>query len=91
MTRIFRPLADNILVNPIPLKSVTDSGVVFLFNESHKVQRGIVLSMGPGTKGITREIRIGDMILFPFNGGLNVKMNNHEYVIISEQKLIAVI
>lgn len=91
MPRIFRPLSDNILINPIPLEQTTQSGILYLYNEPHKVQKGVVVAMGPGIKGLPREVRVDDLVLFPVNSGLKMKLNDHEYIVISEQQLIAVL
>jgi len=91
MENLFRPLGDNLLINPISLEKTTSAGVSYLYNEQHKVQRGVVVSIGLGIKKLGKDIHNGDMVLFPVNGGLAVKLNDHNFIIISQQKLIAII
>ena len=54
-----KPLADRVLVEPLPAETTTSSGIIIPDNAKEKPQKGKVVAVGSGTKDEKndREIR----------------------------------
>ena len=95
MTTI-EPLGDRLVVEPQARDEVTSSGLVLPDTAREKPMEGEVISTGPGRvldNGERQEIEIktGQTVLFAKYAGTEVKYNDTEYLIISENDVLAVI
>jgi len=94
---MLKPLADNIVLEPIKEEMVTESGLVLPETaEQEKSQKGKVIAVGPGKlndKGerIPMEIKVGDVVLFHQYGPSEVKIDKKEYLVARQDDIIAII
>lgn len=60
--------------------------------EQGRVRCGIVVARGRG-EGRPREVRVGDVIVFPagLGQGLRLRLNGREHVLVREQDALAII
>ena len=91
-----RPLADRVLVQRLEAENKTAGGIVLPDTAKEKPQKGKVISTGEGKTledGTVRKIQVekGDMVLFTSNAGTEIKIDNKEYLIMSESDILAVI
>ena len=91
-----RPLYDNIIVKRLEAETTTMSGIIIPDNAKEKPSEGIVQAVGNGKvndKGETLPLQVkeGDRVLFGKYSGSEIKINGEELLILSEDKILAVI
>ena len=91
-----RPLYDNIIVKRLEAETTTLSGIIIPDNAKEKPSEGIVQAVGNGKvndKGETLPLQVkeGDRVLFGKYSGSEIKINGEELLILSEDKILAVI
>ena len=91
-----RPLGDRVVVKPVEREEKTKSGIVLPDTAKEKPQEGIVEAVGTGrildngTK-IPMELKIGDKILYAKYAGNEFKLDEIDYLIVSEKDVLAVL
>lgn len=91
-----RPLRDRVLVEPVEEAETMKGGIIIPDTAKEKPQEGKVIAVGPGKtdkdgKVVAMEVKKGDKVLMPKYGGTEVKLDNKEYKIISEDDIVAII
>ena len=91
-----RPLGDRVVVKPVDREEMTKSGIVLPDTAKEKPQEGIVQAVGTGrildngTK-IPMELKVGDKVLYAKYAGNEFKLEEVEYLIVSEKDVLAVV
>jgi chaperonin GroES len=91
-----RPLGDRVVVKPVEREEMTKSGIVLPDTAKEKPQEGIVEAVGTGrildngTK-IPMELKVGDKVLYAKYAGNEFKLEDIEYLIVSEKDVLAVV
>ena len=91
-----RPLGDRVVVKPVDREEKTKSGILLPDTAKEKPQEGIVKAVGTGrildngTK-VPMELRVGDKILYAKYAGNEFKVDEIEYLIVSEKDVLAVV
>jgi chaperonin GroES len=91
-----RPLGDRVVVKPIEREEMTKSGIVLPDTAKEKPQEGLVEAVGTGrildngTK-VPLEVKVGDRVLYAKYAGNEFKLDEIEYLIISEKDVLAVV
>ena len=91
-----QPLHDKVVVQRIEEQEQVRGGIIIPDTAKEKPQRGKVIAVGKGKvlpDGRRREpaVKKGDRILFSKWGGNEIKMDNQEYLILTEDEILAVI
>ena len=91
-----KPLGDRILIEPEEREEVTKSGLVLPDTAKEKPQQGKVLAVGGGRVSddgatIPLEIKEGDLVLYAKYAGTEVRLDDEEYLIISERDVLAIV
>jgi chaperonin GroES len=91
-----RPLHDQVVIKRLEAETQTASGIIIPDNAQEKPYQGEVIAVGPGKSldnGQVREpqVKIGDRILFRKYGGVDVKLNGEEFMMIREDEVLAII
>lgn len=90
-----KPLADNILIEPLDREQTTPSGIVIPDTAKEKPQEGKVVAVGSGRtiegEVIKPEVKEGDRVLYKKWGGNEVKIDGKEYLIVREEDILAVV
>ena len=91
-----RPLGDRVVIKPVEREEKTKSGIVLPDTAKEKPQEGIVEAVGggrvldSGTK-LTLELNVGDRVLYAKYAGNEFKIDDIEYLIVSEKDVLAVV
>ncbi|MDQ6773955.1 MAG: co-chaperone GroES [Candidatus Dormibacteraeota bacterium] len=91
-----RPLGDRVVVKPVEREEKTKSGIVLPDTAKEKPQEGIIQAVGSGrlldngTK-VPMELKVGDKVLYAKYAGNEFKLDEIEYLIISEKDVLAVV
>src|SRR5437660_12250066 len=91
-----RPLGDKILVKRVEAESKTKSGIVLPDAAKERPKRGTVLSVGDGKRLDNGErapfnVKKGDEVIFASYAGTEVKVDDEELMIMSEDDILAVV
>lgn len=91
-----RPLHDRVIVKRLAEEEKTAGGIIIPDSAKEKPTEGEVLAVGSGITtqdGNTRplEVKVGDKVLFEKWGATEVSMSGEEYLVMSEDKIIAVL
>ena len=89
-----KPLADRVLIKPLPKEEVTKGGIVLPDTAKEKPQEGEVVAVGPGRtddKGnkIALEVKKGDRVVYAKYAGTEIKIDGEEYIILRESDILA--
>jgi len=92
-----RPLHDKILVKRDEAQSKTDSGIFLPETSKDKPKTGTIEAVGDGAlntdtgKRIPLSVKKGDKVIFSSYSGTEVKLNDQELLIMTEDDILAVI
>lgn len=91
-----RPLGDRVVLKPVEREERTKSGIVLPDTAKEKPQEGIVEEVGSGRvldNGTTvpLELKKGDRVLYAKYAGNEFKVDDVEYLILSEKDVLAVL
>ena len=89
-----QPLADRIVVKPLPREEVTKGGIVLPDTAKEKPQEGEILAVGPGKmtedgKRIVLDVKVGDIVIYAKYGGTEIKINGEDLIILRESDVLA--
>ncbi len=91
-----QPLGDKILVKRLAAEEVTKGGIVLPDSAKEKPKEGKVVAVGPGKvcddgKRGELQLKKGDRVLFTSYAGTEVKFGGEEYLIMTEDDVLAVV
>lgn len=91
-----RPLGEKILIKRVEAEGKTAGGIVLPDTAKEKPKEGKVIALGDGKllKSGERakfQVAMGDRVLFSSYGGTEVKIDGEEYLLMSEDDILAVI
>lgn len=91
-----RPLADRVVVKVIEVEEKTEGGIVLPDTAKERPQEGEVLAVGPGRRLddgslLPLSVKVGDRVLFSKYGGVEVKVEGEEYLILREDDILGVL
>ncbi len=89
------PIGDRVVVKPEPEEQKTKSGIVLPDTAKEKPQEGTVVAIGTGRildngQKVPLEVKVGDKIIYSKYGGTEVKIDEEEYIILSEKDILAI-
>ncbi len=90
------PLGDKIVVKRLEAEEVTAGGIVLPETAKEKPKEGKIVSVGPGKvldSGERSKVQLkkGDRVLFTSYAGTEVEVDGEEYLIMSEDDVLAVV
>ncbi len=89
------PIGDKILVKRLEAESKTKGGIVLPDSAKEKPKEGRVIAVGEGrlvkSQRVPFSVKKNDRILFTSYAGTEVKVDGEEYLIMSEDDVLAVI
>ena len=97
MSVSIRPLADRVVVKPLEREEVTKSGIVLPDTAKEKPQEGTIEAVGSGRyneqtgKRVELDVKVGDRVMYAKYAGSEVKLDEVEYLILSEKDILAVV
>ena len=93
---MLRPLSDHVLVKAAAKEEKTATGIILPDSSKEKPEKGEVIAIGQGKlndNGVRQpmSLKVGDKILFTKYSPNEVKVDDQEYLILSESDVLAVI
>ncbi|MDD5455985.1 MAG: co-chaperone GroES [Candidatus Margulisbacteria bacterium] len=91
---MLKPLGDKVIVKPSKGEEKTKSGIVLPDSAKDKPNEGEIVAAGPGKKTddgkvIPLDVKKGDVVVYTSYSGTKIKINDEEYLIISESDILA--
>ena len=86
-----KPLADRVVIKKLEAEERTQGGLILTSTAKEKPQVAEVVAVGPGTKDVTMELKVGDKVVFSKYGGTEIKYQGEEYTIMHQSEILAVI
>jgi len=86
-----KPLADRVLIEPMPAEEKTASGIIIPDTAKEKPQKGTVIAVGPGTADEKMEVKKGDVVLYGKYSGTELTVSGKDYLIMKQSDILAVI
>ena len=91
-----KPLHDRVIIKRTQENEVSAGGIVLPDSAQEKPMRGEVLAVGPGKtldNGQTRSMAVkqGDKVLFGKYSGTEVKLDDSDLVVMSENDILAIV
>lgn len=90
------PLNDKIVVQRMEAEDKTAGGIILPDNAKEKPKQGKILSVGDGKvlengKRAAFQVKAGDKVLFTSYAGTEVSVDGKEYLIMTEDDILAVV
>jgi chaperonin GroES len=91
-----KPLGDRVLVQPKKEMESSKGGIIIPDTAKEKPQEGKVIAVGTGKRDeqgklLPFNVKAGDKVLMPKYGGTEIKLDDHDYVIIREEDILGVL
>ena len=91
-----KPLGDKVVVKPAKAEEKTESGIILPGSAQEKPHQGTVVAVGPGARDdkgnhIPLDFKEGDRVIYGKFGGVDLKYDNEEYVVLSEKDILVVL
>ena len=86
-----KPLADRVLILPNPAEDKTAGGLFIPDPAKEKPLAGKVVAVGPGTKEVQMEVKVGDQVLYGKYAGTELQFEGESYLIMKQNDILAII
>lgn len=92
-----KPLHDNVVLKPLGFEETTKAGIVLPeTTDKEKPEKGEVLAVGPGKRMESGQIspmgvKVGDKVMFKKYSPDEIKIDDEEYLLLSESDILAVL
>jgi len=91
-----KPIGENILVKRLNAQTVSKGGIVIPESATEKPKEGNIIAVGDGRilangKRTEFQVKVGDKVLFTSYAGSEFKIDGEEYLIMSEEDVLAII
>lgn len=86
-----KPLADRVVIKKLEAEERTQGGLILTSTAKEKPQVAEVVAVGPGSKDVTMELKVGDKVVFSKYGGTEIKYQGEEYTIMRQDDILAVV
>ena len=90
-----KTLGDKVVLQYQKAEEKTQSGIILPDSAKEKPQEAVVIAVGPGKevdgKKTEMQVKEGDKVIFSKYSGTDVKIQEEEYVIVSQDDIIAIV
>ena len=86
-----KPLADRVVIEPLPAETQTASGLYIPDSAQEKQQKGKVVAVGAGKKDHEMTVKVGDTVLYGKYAGNELKLDGSDYMIMREEDILAIV
>ena len=96
MTKV-RPLNDNVVVKPTKENEITKAGIVLPDTiDKERPEKGEIIAIGEGKlldngQRAPMSVKIGDKVMFKKYSPDEIKIDDQEYLIVSQNDILAII
>ncbi len=92
----FKPLGDRVLVQRVEANEEIRGGIVIPDTAKEKPQEGEIIAVGEGRvmdsgQKVAMSVKAGDKVLFGKYSGSEIKLDDEEYLIMSEGEILGIL
>lgn len=84
-----KPLADRVVIKPVPAEEVTLAGIIIPDSAKEKTLKGEVLAVGNGTKDEEMVLKVGDVVLYGKYAGTEIELDGEKILIMRQSDVLA--
>ena len=93
---MLKPLGDRVVIEVAKEEEKTVGGIVLASSAKEKPQTGSVIAVGEGRllengEQVPAAVKVGDQVMFEKYAGTEVKLDGEEYIIVSQNDILAVV
>ena len=88
---MLKPLADRVVIKMKENEETTKSGIILAGASKEKPQFAEVIAVGPGTEKVKMEVNKGDKVVVSKYAGTEVKYEEENYIIVSQNDILAIV
>ena len=91
-----KPLGDHIVVKQVDAEEVKKGGIIIPDTAKEKPSKGEIIAVGPGKvmetgKRKEMDVKMGDKIIYSKYGGNEIKVDDEEFIILTEDEVLAIV
>jgi chaperonin GroES len=91
-----RPLNDKVLIERAKAEEKTKGGIILPDSSKEKPKEGKIVSVGTGRiaengERLSFQVKANDRVLFKSYAGTDVKIDGKEYILMSEEDILAIV
>ncbi|MCI2063157.1 MAG: co-chaperone GroES [Eubacteriaceae bacterium] len=86
-----KPLGDRVVVKKMEAIEKTAGGIVLAGAAKEQPQMSEVVAVGPGTKDVKMEVKVGDKVISSQYAGTDVKYEGEDYSILNQKDILATV
>ena len=86
-----KPLADRVLILPMPAEEKTIGGIIIPDTAKEKPLQGKGVAVGNGTKDEEMVIAVGDQVLYGKYAGSELEFEGEKYLIMRQSDVLAIL
>lgn len=91
-----RPLNDKVLIERAEADEKTKGGIILPDSSKEKPKEGTIIAVGQGRitdqgERLEFQVKEGDRVIFKSYAGTDVKIDGKDYILMSEEEILAVI
>ncbi|MDD5110110.1 MAG: co-chaperone GroES [Patescibacteria group bacterium] len=87
-----RPLGNRVIAQPLTEEEKTKTGIILPDTvDKEKKAEGKIIAIGTGEKITKFNLKVGDRVIFGKYAGEEVKVDNVEYKILTDEDVLAVV
>ena len=86
-----KPLGDRIVIKQFEAEEKTKSGIILTTSAQEKPSQAKVVAVGPGTKDVQMEVKVGDVVVYSKYAGSEIKLDDEEFIVIKQSDVLAII
>jgi chaperonin GroES len=85
------PLSDRVVLKQLEAEETTKSGIILASSAQEKPQEPEVIAVGPGTKDVTMQVKVGQKVVYSKYAGTNVKLEDEEFILVKQDDILAIV
>lgn len=92
---MIKPLQDRVVLKLVEAEETTKSGIILAGSAKEKPQFAEIVAVGPGGtvdgKEVKMHVKVGDKVITAKYAGTEVKIDDQEYTIVSQDDILAIV
>ncbi len=90
MSITFKPLADRVLIEALPVETKTASGIIIPDSAKEKPLEGVIVAVGSGKADEPMTVKNGDRVLYGQYSGTEIRIDGAVYLIMREADIYGI-
>ncbi len=90
MSITFKPLADRVLIEALPVETKTASGIIIPDSAKEKPLEGNIVAVGNGKTDEPITVKVGDKVLYGQYSGTEIRIEGKVYLIMREADIYGI-